>query len=118
MIRYVLPAMCWTIIVTILTLLPGKDLPEVNIINFDKIAHFGVFFLLSLLYLRWKKFGPALNVSQFLIVLIIIAYGGLIELVQGAFYTDRFADIYDFIANSCGAATAALFYPIITSIKH
>ncbi len=115
MIRYVLPALVWTLTVTILTLLPGKDLPEVNIVNFDKVAHLGVFFLLCILYLRWKSFGPRLQASNFTIACIIIAYGGIIEILQGTFYTDRFSDIWDFAANSTGVLTGIFIYPKISA---
>jgi VanZ family protein len=116
MLRYVLPALVWTLTVTILTLLPGKDLPEVDIVNFDKFAHFGVFFLLCILFLRWKTFGPKLKASTFAIVLVIIAYGGIIELLQGAFYTDRFADIWDFTANGIGALSGGFIFPRISAL--
>lgn len=116
MLRYVLPALVWTLTVTILTLLPGKDLPEVDIVNFDKLAHFGVFFLLSILYLRWKAFGPKIKASKLAIVIVIIAYGGIIELLQGAFYTDRFADIWDFSANSIGALSGGFIFPRVSAI--
>ena len=117
MFRFVLPAIAWTIIVTILTLLPGKDLPDVHIVNFDKFAHVGVFFLLSLLYSRWKLYGKGLNVSLPVIVVVIILYGGLIEILQGTFYTDRYADIYDFIANGVGAILGGIICPLLASNK-
>jgi VanZ family protein len=116
-IRFVLPALVWTLVVTILTLLPGKDLPQVNVVNFDKFAHLGVFFLMNFLYLRWKKFGPNLKPSALIITLFIIAYSGLIELLQGTFYTDRFADWFDFFANATGAGIAYLTFPVISNLK-
>lgn len=36
-------------------------------------------------------------------LLIAIPYGGILELMQGAFFENRTADIYDFIANSTGS---------------
>jgi VanZ family protein len=99
-LRVALPAIIWTIIITILTLMPGKDLPEVHIVNFDKMAHLGVFGLLSFLYLRWQSAG--LKITVFLLLSCLIAYGGLIEIAQGTFYTDRHADIIDFLANTAG----------------
>jgi len=113
-LRFVLPALLWTLTVTILTLLPGKDLPTVDIVNFDKLAHFGVFFLLNFLYLRWKLFGPNLKPSALIITILIIAYGGLIEILQGTFYTDRFADWFDFLANAAGVGTAYLAFPLLS----
>lgn len=95
------PALLWTLIVSILTLLPGRDLPDVHIVNFDKMAHFGVFALLEWLYLNWLCLGRSIS-KPGLITLACVAYGGLIEILQGAFYVDRYADIWDFLFNSLG----------------
>jgi VanZ family protein len=95
------PALLWTLLVSILTLMPGRDLPEVRIVNFDKMAHFGVFALLEWLYLYWLCLGRSIN-KPGLITLACIAYGGLIEILQGTFYTDRHADVWDFTFNSIG----------------
>ena len=108
MFRYGLPAIIWTIVVTVLTLLPGRDLPEVNIVNFDKAAHLGVFGLLTGLYLRWNNSLPVEVTRNILVTLFVIAYSGLIELLQGIFYVDRHADILDFAANATGCVLAFL----------
>ena len=110
--RYSFPAILWATFVTVITLIPGKDLPHVDIISFDKFGHFGVFGLLNALFLRWnyatRIFGLKSGANAGLVTGIIIAYSGLIEILQGAFYTDRTADIYDFIANSAGCLVAFL----------
>jgi VanZ family protein len=116
-LKFSAPAFIWTLVVTILTLLPGRDLPQVNVVNFDKFAHLGVFFLMNFLYLRWKKFGPNLKPSTLIITLLIIAYSGLIELLQGIFYTDRFADWFDFLANATGAGIAYITFPALANLK-
>jgi VanZ family protein len=118
MIWYAGPALLWTIIISILTLLPGKDLPKVDIVNFDKIAHLGVFFALNLLYLRWLAKSNH-HISRILsITMICIAYGGIIEILQGALYTDRYADIYDFIFNTLGCILAwPLFYRLPAKLR-
>jgi VanZ family protein len=41
-----------------------------------------------------------------LIVLSVALYGGLMELLQGTFYTDRSADWYDAAANCTGCVLA------------
>ena len=89
-------------------LLPGKDLPEVQVVNFDKFVHLTVFGLLCWLYLRWFRdtATPRSVSSQILILLAVILYGGLMEILQGAFYTDRSADWLDFAANSAGCIIA------------
>jgi VanZ family protein len=105
-----LHAITWTVIVTALCLLPGKDMPEVNIVNFDKLGHFCVFGLLNFLFLRHyyvkiSSFSFQLK-SALIITLLVIAYSGLMEIFQGLFYVDRSADVYDFVANSLGSISS------------
>jgi VanZ family protein len=112
------PALLWTITISILTLLPGKDLPKVDIVNFDKVAHLGVFFALNLLYLRWLAKNYTSKKRILSITLGCIAYGGLIEILQGTLYTDRYADIYDFIFNALGCLFALpIFYRLPAKLR-
>ncbi len=105
------PALLWTLIVSILTLMPGRDLPEIHIVNFDKIAHLGVFALLEWLYLNWICLGRRIN-KPLAITLACIVYGGLIEVLQGTFYTDRYADIWDFTFNALGCLGGWAFFSL------
>jgi VanZ family protein len=97
-------AVIWTLVVAFITLLPGKDLPEISIVNFDKLAHLGVFAVLEFLYLRW------LGKSYFWITTACIFYGGLLEFLQGAFYVDRYADLWDFVFNGLGCLVALFVF--------
>lgn len=91
-------------------LLPGRDLPEVDIVNFDKMAHTGVFALLTYLYMRWYHSKKGIESKlNWALVLALIAYGGIIEVLQGAFYTDRFASWLDFVANGLGCIIVSIF---------
>ena len=91
--------------------MPGKDLPEVHIVNFDKFAHVFVFGVLNGLYLLWNRNTDRPNrFNTLLISLACIAYGGAIELLQGVLYIDRHSDILDFIANSIGCASALMLF--------
>lgn len=110
------PALLWTLIVTTLTLLPGRDLPEVRIVNFDKMAHFAVFGLLEWLYLNWICLGRSIS-KPGLVTFACIAYGGLIEILQGAIYIDRYADVWDFVFNGLGCAAAWGLFKIIYTGK-
>jgi VanZ family protein len=112
------PALLWTITISILTLLPGKDLPKVDIVNFDKVAHLGVFFALNLLYLRWLAITNTNKKRLISITLGCIVYGGIIEILQGSLYTDRYADIYDFIFNALGCLFALpVFYRLPAKLR-
>lgn len=113
MLRYGGPAVVWTLIITILTLMPGKDLPKVDIVNFDKVAHLYVFFALNLLYLRWLCKSNTSTKLKFTITSICVVYGGLIELLQGTFYTDRYSDPIDFAFNTAGCLLALPAYRLL-----
>lgn len=99
----------WALVILILCGIPGKDLPHsdfLDLLNFDKLVHAGIFFVLALLVIhgfRNQDTFPLLKRrAGILAVTISILYGGLMELMQGALFRDRSPDINDFIANSFG----------------
>jgi len=102
-------AWAWTLLVTLLTLMPGKDLPPVGLVGFDKLAHLGVFAVMVALHLGVGTTAPWQTSSRGVTVAGACAlYGGLIELLQGALTADRVADPYDALANALGCGLALL----------
>ena len=107
----------WFIFIFVACAIPGKDVPQFSILEllaFDKWVHAAIFFVLVVLLLRGIKFTypRTAHISVALVALAIaIPYGGLLEIMQGAFFTDRSADLYDFIANAFGATCGVLLYP-------
>ena len=66
-----------------------------GIANFDKLAHFGIFFLLSGLF--WKAYR-----RHFWKIIIFLAISGaLVEVVQESF-TRRNGDFWDWVADMAG----------------
>lgn len=99
----------WAFFILLLSVIPGKDLPESNLIGIDKVVHFIFYFILCFLY------TSVFNVQQsirmiLLIAFVCIAYGFLIECIQGLFLQDRFFDLYDVVANSMGAIIASAYF--------
>jgi VanZ family protein len=96
-------AILWTIIIIILCSLPGKDLPSVDILNFDKVAHFGVMWLWAILWM-WDK--P----SHSLIFIAILGgvFGTAIEFYQERLPWERSFDWFDALADFIGACLGAL----------
>lgn len=116
-LKYTKGAIIWALIIFILCAIPGRDLPHISfleLLNFDKFIHASLFFVLILLTIRGFKLQTSfalLHSSPKLIAFIkCVAYGGIIELMQGAFFQERTADIYDFIANSFGCIIGILLY--------
>ena len=112
-----LPTIIWALIILIWCGTPGKDVPNITIFQFDKFVHAIIFFILVIFAIRGFRLQTKNKYFQknsaFLAVGLSIAYGGILEILQGTIFEDRSADIYDFIANSFGCFVALLLYPKI-----
>ena len=109
--------MLWALVILILCGMPGKDIPHISfleLLSFDKFVHAGIFFALILLtvrgFLMQTRFLKLQQQAKVIAFVICVAYGGSLEIMQGTIFTDRSADIFDFIANSFGCAMGLLFY--------
>lgn len=106
----------WIIVILFLSAISGNELKKVPIIpipHFDKIVHFGMYFILtSVLILdftasRLRSMNPKMNFKTLFFILIFsISYGILMELMQEYVFEKRSADFYDFLANSLGSFMA------------
>ena len=101
-------------------LLNSSDVPEMpQGIPWDKVAHFGMFFVLSAVclfdYYRLHNGSPNLIKWMGWGFLLPVLYGGAIELMQKYFFPSRSAEWGDFIADVLGsffAACIAIIYLI------
>lgn len=114
-LQKIIPALLWSGIIFFLCFLPGNDLPKedwLEKIQFDKIVHFTLYFILFYLIIRIAKVP---NKTTFLLASIIcIAQGVFIEFVQGSsFIQNRNFDVYDIVANICGVIFAFVISSII-----
>lgn len=112
---YFAPAIAWAIFIMILCATPSSQIKAFtwdSLFNFDKLAHFSVFAILSALmtYGVWKN-GVQLS---FILVLIIISiaslYGLTIEILQGSVFKERYFEILDIIANIIGSIVGAIAF--------
>jgi VanZ family protein len=109
-IKYNLFAFLWAMLILFLSLMPGKEIPEVewwNIIAVDKAIH--VFFYMILVVLLFIGFYKQytfryLRTNCIKIVLLVgIVYGVIIEFIQSQIvYSGRFFEIGDVAANVSG----------------
>lgn len=105
-------ALLWAGFIAFLCGLPGKDIPHISfleLLSFDKWVHASVFFVLVLFLSKAYRLADIeffRHHANKIALLLAIAYGGLLEILQGILFIDRSADLYDFIANSFGAAMA------------
>ena len=111
-IKYNWPSILWAAFILVICLMPGRDLPRVEIINVDKLVHIGVHTLLALLtYFGWVRQDSyaALHRHTFLkIALLLAVYGFSVEVMQEVFTMDRHYDLYDALANSIGAVVGGI----------
>ena len=101
----------WVAVIACLSLIPGEDLPDIPILNIDKVFHVGVYGILWFLLMNnfnfWK--APASTNSRVLFSLfIVLAYGGFLELLQDYLFESRYADWLDVLANFAGGILAYL----------
>ena len=105
------PAIIWAITVFVLSAVPGDNIPMPPILNADKIAHLGVYFILcaALIY-GFLRADSCANINKSIVVAILISvlFGGMLEILQQHLFVGRFGDILDFAANSTGAILAGL----------
>ena len=107
----------WAIIILVLCTLPPSEIPKTKFLYFDKVAHFGIFFIQSVLLSLLLNYRTRKSYLQIIIISTLLAfvYGGLIEILQTKYF-NRTGDIYDLIADIIGGLLGALIYPVILRI--
>ena len=112
----------WAMIIFILCSIPGDDLPKtsaVSIPHFDKLVHFGMFFIMGIFLIAELRYQTKFNkLTRVSIALSLIAiYGGFIEYLQQNFFSNRSGDFWDLFADILGGILAILLYPWIKKQK-
>lgn len=113
-------ALLWAVLIFILCMIPGRDLPKISWLDFfgvDKLVHAALFFVLVILiiggFAKQETNRLLIRYPKMVPLLIGILYGGSLELLQGALFIERTADVYDFLANTSGSVLGAiLFKPV------
>lgn len=106
----------WAIVIFILCSIPGNDLPKTSMItipHFDKIVHFGMFFIMGIFLFAEISIQTKLKRTSItsVILLVITIYGGIIEYLQQNYFTNRSGDYWDLIADILGGIIAIILYP-------
>jgi VanZ family protein len=108
----------WLAIIAVLCFMPAEDIPQTplfRIPHFDKIVHFGMYFILAVLLSRPVK---TVRLPVWLSTLLISVFiGGLIEILQYAITNSRSANWGDFFADFVGAIIGLLVYGWIVKGK-
>ena len=119
-LRHMVWFFSWIIVVALLYAIPGGDLPVLDVwdlLSFDKIAHFGVFALLSLFIsigLKRQMSFPTLRRRALrTAALFSLVYGGVLEALQGVLFQDRYSDWFDFAANALGVLLGLVIFRLL-----
>ncbi|OSZ82691.1 hypothetical protein CAP35_05360 [Chitinophagaceae bacterium IBVUCB1] len=100
----------WTLLIFILCFIPGQGLPKVNIPLADKWAHmllFGVFAIL------WHRTVPNGGIRyKFMLLLITVYVGWLVEYVQGHYVPNRSQDNVDTLADGIGGLAGIVLFAL------
>lgn len=99
--------MLWTFIVVVLLSIPTSSLGASELMEWDKAAHLGLFFVLTWLWLH--AVADRSQVKAFLVALLACAFAFLSEWYQHLL-PFRGMDILDAIADSAGALLAWLVW--------
>lgn len=112
-----IPALLWALLILFLSGFPGNKIPVVSFKFTDKIAHFIMYAVLSVLLLFGKTNNKSLSFNvNVLVILICVCYGGFMEFLQNTIFINRSGNWYDFLANTIGVFLGVLFFPFIRKI--
>jgi VanZ family protein len=101
-----------------LSLLPPQDFPQLPLFEgADKVVHFMMYFIFSLL-LCWAVKTELNYTRLFLTIPVTIGWGIFMEIMQFEMHLGRSFDIYDILANSTGVFVGVILYVIATYKSH
>jgi len=102
-------AFSWTLLILFLSFKNPSNIPNIAIPNIDKVVHFMFYFVFVFLWYRYLFFIKKTKITHvFILVLVAILLGILIEFGQGYFTVTRQADFFDVLANSLGSIVGVL----------
>ena len=112
--NYSLPPLCWMAIILLLIGIPGYKFPSSELFSADKFIHFGLYFVLSFLwmqaFIKQNSIAVLRFYAGFYTLLIGFFYSGLTEMLQGLLFVQRSADVLDYLANASGSLSGFLFF--------
>jgi VanZ family protein len=97
-----------------LSLLPPNDLPQIELFRgADKVVHFMMYYLFSILFC-WTLKTELNYLRIFFIVFVTVGWGILMEFLQLDMHVGRSFSWYDALANTIGVAFGVLTYILVS----
>lgn len=104
----ILLALGWTLLILVACTIPGRDLPRVDIVSIDKVAHFTIFAGYGWFWM-FAAGNPLARATRWTLA-TGIAYAVLTEFYQGLLPWERTPDPFDALFNILGLLTAILAF--------
>jgi len=115
-LKHHLPVIIWGIITLYLLEIPSNHIPDFPFLeqfHLDKIVHFSIFFIFTILLIRsfsiLNKYLFIKNNAVIAALILSIIYGSLLEYLQGFSFIGRTRDILDLTANIIGSISGIPF---------
>ena len=122
MIKALLPSILWSLVILVLSAMPGISLPESfwDFISMDKVGHLGVYGIQTFLLLFGLSKLISNDAKKVVVIALIISilYGILMEAMQYTFFPYRYFEYLDIIANIIGSFTGLLIFKFFNTKKH
>jgi VanZ family protein len=119
-LRYQLWAIVWALLVLVLCNIEmpvSESGPSLFFIGFDKLAHLGFFFVLTILLfygkIRYQHNYSFRSLTILKIILTTAFLGGLIEMMQWKIFTYRSAEWWDFFCDMIGVFMGVFSYILL-----
>jgi hypothetical protein len=113
-------AIIWTLLIATSCLIPAgvfKPFSFDSFLQIDKVIHLVLFFAWTVFWLLALQGTKAISFKTKLVVLLLgVAYGALIEVLQSSMHLGRSFEVDDMVADSVGALIGVLSINFI--IKH
>ena len=105
------------IFIIVLCFLPGNTANKLTFFDFphfDKLVHFGMYFIFSFALFLDLKNNTRIQKKQILLIILLLTLfiGGSIEIIQNYFIPMRSGDWFDLLADLVGSLIFILFYHI------
>ena len=116
---FVISAILWAGIILVLTLTPGKYVPNATLFSYDKLGHSGIFCIqaLLLMFAFYRSGKYSLNKSMWTGFILAVLYGIVIEFIQDLI-PDRAMELFDALANTVGSFLALLLFKALNPKKN
>jgi len=115
--RHIYPVI-WFGLIAYASVTPSRNFPELKLFpHFDKVVHFGIYFVLALLlaaaFIKDRKYTRSYLLAGLASVLTGIAF----ELIQKYLTPDRSGEINDMLANTLGVLAGIAVYHFLVKGK-